>query len=222
MIIGKSKETCFFNLSAKIDKSVEKSIIMAEKEGIKMEILDKIAMFEKQILAETEFIKTPNSYIFDMTDIEVEGEFTEYFKAIIYRNAEIILEKITKYKQRMKELSELKPIQVPKSESNENTLSNDSEVTEVEPRSDRRDISKYISTLEHSLFEDETKMIISALPKEEKIRLKLYFLKRMLELKKEIRVSVMLDPTKDIGDSQNDRTRIVISKKRIRTKKDRK
>ncbi len=130
-----------------------------------MEILDKIAMFEKQILAETEFIKTPNSYIFDMTEIEVEGEFTEYFKAIIYRNAQIMLEELAKYKQRMKELEDLKPVQAPKTESSDRAPLNDSEVPQLENRIDRRDLSNYISTLEHSLFEDETKMIISSLPK---------------------------------------------------------
>lgn len=161
-------------------------------------ILDKIERFEKQILNEPGFILAPNSYIFDMTEIEAEGEFTEYFRAICYRNTELLFRKKEELDALRKTIEELKPIVA------------DTPVAEVTPTEDteanretKRDISNYIAVLENGLFDDESKTLLESLTHEDRIRVKLYFWKKVILLRKQIRQMMMIDPTQDIKSLQD-------------------
>lgn len=172
-------------------------------------ILDKISFYEKQILSETRFIESPNSYIYDMTEIEATGELTEYLKAIIYRNAELLLEMKKKIDQKRNSLSSLRPLAISNDKttkqiedshqsSSENQFS-DSSSKEEQSSS----LKKATNTLETSLFEAETSLILKSLSHDEKVKLKLYFLKQLIELKKQIRACIFDDYTKNISDLQN-------------------
>lgn len=168
------------------------------------DILDKIEHYEKQILAEKSFIKSPNSYIYDMTEIEVEGELTEYFKAIVVKNSEFLIDMQNRIAQKEREISGLTPIApIPQPTPQESIFPPIKE----DPKEPTENIKKLISMIEHSLFDDDIKKVIDNLTDEERIRIKLHFLKQLISIKQQIRNSVLLDSAFNISQLQDDLTK---------------
>ncbi len=163
-----------------------------------MEDITRIEKFEKEISNISYFIDTPISYLYDHIESPTNLEVIECLRAIIYNNQAYLESKASEI-SKLRDLINI-PFQSNKTEVKE-FLSNQEELKQEKKQ---KDLSDYIKLILFSELNEETSKKLSSLSKEDKISIKLHFLKLINETKKAIKESILKNPFEDIRKLQSD------------------
>ncbi len=162
---------------------------------------ERIEQFERQLKDVNYYISSPTTYIYDQIEDPSTQEIIECTRAIAIKNAEFISTKTTTVTNLKKMIDDTQAIlatpQKIAKKQNESVITQD-----ISP--ERKDLSDIIKFIRYSNLDDETKKSLESLTHQDIVRIRLYFYKRVLEIRKKIRETIINNPTQDLKKLQNE------------------
>lgn len=166
---------------------------------ITMEDLSRVEELEKELDDIDYFIDGPTSFIYDRIEDPNQQELIECLHSIAYSNKEIL--------ERMKnEISKLRETINTKTVMPTPQISTVLATSTIQPefKSNAKDLSEYIKLILFSDMGEDVSKKLSSLSREDKINIKLYFLKMINQTKRAIKNSILRNPVSDISNFQRD------------------
>ncbi len=167
-----------------------------------MEDLSRIEQVEQEIENIAYFIDGPTSFIYDHIEDPSQYEIVECLRAIIYSNKAYLTQKKKDIDMLRKKINVTTSNSLP-TQSIQSTQSIPNVDSKEIPKTEKN-LTDYIKLILFSDMNDEISKKLSSLSREDKIRLKLYFLKMANQTKKAIKESILRNPTLGISKLQSD------------------
>lgn len=164
-----------------------------------MEDLSRIEQVEQEIETIDYFIDGPTGFIYDRIEDPSQYEIVECLRAITYSNKAYLTQKkkdVDSLRKAINTTTSSLPIQQP---IHSIPIADNRVIPKTE-----KNLTDYIKLILYSDMNDEISKKLSSLSREDKIKLKLYFLKMVNQTKKSIKESILRNPTSDISKLQND------------------
>lgn len=165
-----------------------------------MEDLSRIEQLEKSLEEVDYFIDSPTSYIYDHIEDPTQYEIIECMRAITYSNR-ATLDHMRSGIEKLRETINVKTVSSINSKVESPSIN--IEQSELSAQTGK-DLSEYIKLILYSDMGEEVLKKLSSLSREDKINLKLYFLKMINRIKSEIKTSILKNPVSSISKLQSD------------------
>ena len=158
---------------------------------------ERVDNFERHIKTVEGYISFPTSFLYDQIPDPNIQEIVECTKAIVAHNTESLITQREDITRLQTEIDTAKPIL---EEDEKNKTSVQKEKTESKPR---KDISELLELVIYSCLDEDAIRLVSSIPREEFITLKLGIYKLILDTEKRIKQQVLISPIDFVADLQD-------------------
>ncbi len=159
--------------------------------------MDRIEAFEQMMGKIDYFIKNPTDFLYENIEDPTYQEIIECTRAIAVSNSIILAEKTKSMEDLARCITDSKAIVAT------GTTRAIKSSSQKEIGREYKDLSEIIEYITYSGLDDETEKKLSHFSREDLLRLKLYFYKQYIEIKKTIRKSILENPLEDIKEYQH-------------------
>ena len=166
--------------------------------------VSRIEAFEKEIKELDYFVMAPISHIYDALEDPKSYEIVECLRALILNNSKIIYEmqeQLNSLRTLKAQAQDIIPDEKTPDNITQRTISKDEETPDY-------NLNELIDSLMFGDYNEQLNSKISNLSPPDKVRLKLHFLKKVIEIKQQIRRSIVINPIKDIKDLQSELNKV--------------
>lgn len=158
---------------------------------------DRVENFEKVIKSVEGYIGSPTSFLYEQIPDPNIQEIVECTKAIVTHNHQCLLQQTEEISRLKNELDTATPI-IEQPEQTQQVQSNNTQTNKP-----RKDISELLELVIYSCLDDDTAKVLTSVSHEEFLLIKLHIYRLILATKKQIRTSIMKNPTNTIADLQD-------------------